>query len=194
MLTRHAPTSSDLPEASGRRALGEEWGSSASARTGGGRPRKGAGGPLLSLAAPRGLLWSPSRGRLSPAVEPSTCPPGVAAADRLPPPRECQPGPGLFLSALLFVFSSATQREEKGKKAGNCSELIQSFCKGAFYRHAERAPLPTGRKDFQRVLRPCLAGSRSPTPRRCRGETYLFLLVVVAGHPEALPPAPACRL
>ena len=31
---------------------------------------------------------------------------------------------------------------------------------------------------------------RSPTPGCCRGETYLFLLVVVAGHPEALPPAP----
>lgn len=167
-----------------------------SAGTGGeGRPGKGGGAaPCAVLAAPRGLLWSPSRGHLSLQSD-STCPPSAAAA------AEAAPAAGVPAGAralslrlpLCFLPVPLKKRRKGGKKARNCSEMIQSFLQKCLLSSC-REGTPPHRVEkissaFSGPAWPRLS-PRSPTPGRCRGETYLFLLVVVAGHPEALPPAP----
>lgn len=156
------------------RGSGRNEGSSAFCRDrGGGEAReRGRAAPCAVLAAPRGLLWSPSRGRLSLQSD-STCPPGVAAADEAAPAAGVPAGArALSLRlALCFPLVPLKKRRKGGKKSKKLlrddSEL---FAKVPFIVMQRGHPSPPGRKDFQRVLRPCLATALSQVP-----------------HPRALP-------
>ena len=174
MLTRHAPTSSDLPEAPRTEALGGMRGPQHSAGTGGeGRPGKGGGAaPCAVLAVPRGLLWSPSRGHLSLQSD-STCPPSAAAAAEAAPAAGVPAGARALSLRLALCFLPVPLK--KRRKGGEKSKKLlrddsELSAKVPFIVMQRGHPSPPGRKDFQRVLRPCLATALSQVP-----------------HPRALP-------
>ena len=127
--------------------------------------------------ARRGRLPAPSRSphRVCCGHRPRVaCPCGQTAPahpawpqlPRLTPPWECQPGQGSFSPPCSLFSSSATQKEKKREKKGrNCSEMIQSFLQKCLLSSCrEGTPPHPGRKDFQRILRPCLAAALSRVP------------------------------
>lgn len=109
-------------------------------------------------------------------------------------------GAGRFLSSLFFVFFQGhSKREEEKEIKKKRKQLFRDdselFAKVPFIVTQGGRPSPPGRKDFQRVLGPCLAAPLSRVPHltwTLPGEASLFLVVTV--HPEALPPGPACWL
>ena len=89
----------------------------------GGQGKAGAA-PCPVSVAPQGLLWSPSQGRLS-LWSDSARPPSVAAAAEADPAVGVPAGPGLFLSALLFVFFQCHSKREEERKKKKKEEIAQ---------------------------------------------------------------------
>ena len=181
---------------------GKNEGSSVFCRDRGGgeaRARLGRGRPPAPSRSPRRVCCGHRPGVACPCGQTAPAHPAWPQLPRLPPPWECQPGqaapavgvpagPGLFLSALLFVFFQchSKREKEKGKKKGrNCSEMIQSFLQKCLLSSC-REGTPPHRVEkmssaFSGPAWPWLSPGSPTPPGRCRGETSLFL--VVASHP-----------
>ena len=115
MLTRHAPTSSDLPEAPRTEALGGLRGPQHSAGTGGGGEarERGRGGPLRRVGCPAGFAVVTVPGSPVPAVRqhlPTQCGRSCRGCPRR---GSASRGQGSFSPPCSLFPSSATQKEKK---------------------------------------------------------------------------------
>ena len=169
-LTRHAPTSSDPPGAPRTEALGRMRDPQCSAGTEGvGRPGQGSGGggPLPRLGRPAGFAVVTVPGLPVPAVRQR--PPTQRGHSCRGCPRRGSASRARALSlrpALCFLPVPLKKRKRKRKKKRKklLRDDSELFAKVPFIVMQRGHPSPPGRKDVQRVLRPCLAVALSRVP------------------------------